>query len=185
MISRAGRILVMMIALVAAVARAEISLPPGFVAEGIARGLTGATAMTIAPDGRLFICEQTGDLRVWKEGRLLSTPFLTVKVDSYWERGLIGVVLDPEFDKNGFVYVTYVAAKPYPHHVISRFTADGDVAMAGSEVVLLKGDDQQKMGGTVKAGHQGGAMHFGRDGKLYVSIGEQTSNMPAQELDTF
>src|SRR5687768_16006692 len=92
--------------LLAGAARAGVKLPPGFVAEEIARGLTGATAMTIAPDGRLFVCEQTGDVRIWKEGRLLPTPFLTVKVDSYWERGLIGVVLDPAFEKNGFVYVT-------------------------------------------------------------------------------
>jgi glucose/arabinose dehydrogenase len=182
----AHRIIVaIVLASFAGLVRAGVTLPPGFVVEEMARGLTGATAMTVAPDGRLFICEQTGDLRVWNEGRLLPTPFLSLKVDSYWERGLIGVALDPEFEKNGFVYVTYVAPKPYPHHVISRFTADGDVAAMGSEVILLKGDNQQKMGGTVKAGHQGGAMHFGHDGKLYISIGEQTSNLPAQDLDTF
>ena len=78
-----------------------------------------------------------------------------------------------------------MAAEPYPHHRVSRFTARGDVAVPGSEVVLLRGDDQRKLGGNVSAGHQGGAFHFGRDGKLYIAIGEQTAREPAQRLDTF
>ena len=53
----------------------------------------------------------------------------------------------------------------------------------GSEVVLLEGDDQAKLGGTVPAGHQGGAIHFGEDGKLYVAIGDQTAGEPAQRAD--
>ena len=54
-----------------------------------------------------------------------------------------------------------------------------------ASVVLLEGDDQRKLGGKVPAGHQGGALHFGRDGKLYIAIGEQTAGQPAQRLDTF
>jgi glucose/arabinose dehydrogenase len=177
-------IVLAMLLLPAVPERAAVMLPPDFVAEEIAAGITGATAMAVAPDGRLFICEQPGALRIWKNGKLLDEPFLRLKVDSSWERGLIGVALDPDFANNHYVYVTYVVPKPYPHHVISRFTADGDVATLGSEDILLKGDNQQKMGGTVKAGHQGGALHFGPDGKLYISIGEQTSNLPAQELNT-
>ena len=148
-------------------------------------GLTAATAMAIAPDGRVFVCEQTGALRVIKDGQLRPEPFLALSVDSHWERGLIGVTLDPAFASNGYVYVTYVAAEPYPHHRISRFTARGDVAAPGSEVTLLQGDDQRKLGGPVPAGHQGGALHFGKDGKLYVALGEQTAGLPAQRLDTF
>src|SRR5207245_1730129 len=102
-----------------------------------------------------------------------------------WERGLIGVALDPDFKTNGHVYVNYVADEPYPHHRISRLTARGDVAAPGSEVVLLEGDDQRRLGGTVPAGHQGGALHFGADGKLYIAIGDQTAGEPAQRLDTF
>jgi glucose/arabinose dehydrogenase len=67
---------------------------------------------------------------------------------------------------------------------VCRFTAAGDVAAAGSEVVLLEGDDQRTLGGTVPNGHQGGALHFGTDGKLYVAIGEQTAEKPAQRLDS-
>lgn len=162
-----------------------VKLPAGFAMDRVVGGLTAATALAVAPDGRVFVCEQTGSLRVIKGGRLLPGPFLTLAVDSQWERGLIGVALDPGFPRNGFVYVTYVAADPYPHHRISRFTARGDVAVPGSEKVLLRGDDQRKLGGHTPAGHQGGALHFGRDGKLYVAIGEQTAREPAQRLNTF
>jgi putative heme-binding domain-containing protein len=162
-----------------------VKLPPGFELSKVGGGLTAATALAVAPDGRVFVCEQAGALRVIKDGQLRPEPFLTVAVDHYWERGLIGVALDPGFARNGFVYVTYVAAQPYPHHHVSRFTAQGDVAAPGSEVVLLRGDDQHKLGGNVPAGHQGGALHFGRDGKLYIAIGEQTAREPAQRLDTF
>jgi glucose/arabinose dehydrogenase len=160
-------------------------LPDGFSDSLVATGLTGATALAVAPDGRVFVCEQVGALRVVKDDRLLPTPFLTVAVDSYWERGLIGVTLDPDFPRRPYVYVCYVAAKPYTHHRVSRFTAAGDVAEPGSEVVLLEGDDQSKLGGFQPGGHQGGALHFGKDGKLYVAIGDQTAGSPAQRLDTF
>ena len=162
-----------------------VSLPPGFTMEKVVGGLSAATALAIAADGRVFVCEQTGSLRVIKHGQLLPEPFVTLRVDHFWERGLIGVALDPSFSSNGFLYVTYVSPDPYPHHRISRFTAAGDVAVPGSEVVLLEGDDQRKLGGSVPAGHQGGALHFGKDGKLYVAIGEQTAGSPAQSLDTF
>ena len=161
-----------------------ISLPPGFSWERVATGITGATAMAVARDGRVFVCEQPGTLRIVKNDRLLSAPFLTVPVESYWERGLIGVAIDPDFEQNNFVYVTYIAAKPYPHHRISRFTAHGDVALANSETILLKGDDQTKLGGKIPAGHQGGAIHFGKDGKLYIALGEQTAGAPSQKLDS-
>jgi putative heme-binding domain-containing protein len=160
-------------------------LLPGFTAATVAAGLTGATALAVAPDGRVFVCEQTGALRVVRGDRLQPAPLLTVPVDSRWERGLIGVCLDPSFVENGYIYITYIKNEPYPHHRVSRFTARGDVASPTSEVVLLEGDDQRTLGGTVPAGHQGGAIHFGSDGKLYVAIGEQTAGLPAQRLDTF
>ncbi len=158
-------------------------LPEGFTDSVVATGITGATALAAAPDGRLFVCEQTGALRVVKDDRLLPEPFVTVAVDSYWERGLIGVTLDPEFPRKPYVYVCYVAKTPDTHHCVSRFTADGDRAEPGSEVVLLEGDDQSKFGGFQPGGHQGGALHFGKDGKLYVAIGDQTAGAPSQRLD--
>jgi glucose/arabinose dehydrogenase len=145
-------------------------------------GITAATALEVLPDGRVLVCEQTGALRVVKHDRLLDEPFVRLKVDSQWERGLIGVTIDPDFASNGYVYVCTVVPEPYPHHKIMRLTADGDRARPGSEQVLLEGDDQTKLGGSIPSGHQGGALHFGRDGKLYAAIGEQTAGAPAQDL---
>jgi putative heme-binding domain-containing protein len=159
-----------------------LQLPNGFRADVVASGLTGATAFEVATDGRIFLCEQTGTLRVIKEGKLLPAPFVKLPVDATWERGLIGVTVAPGFPKVPHVFVCYVAAKPYPHHVISRLTAAGDVAEPGSEKILLEGDDQRKLGGDVPAGHQGGAIHFGKDGKLFIALGDQTAGKPAQSL---
>ncbi len=162
-----------------------IKLPPGFAVQTIATGLTGCTALEVLPDGRILVCEQVGRLRVVRDGKLLAEPMLTLDVDSTWERGLIGVTVDPDFPGTPHVYVCYVAKDPYPHHRISRFAVAGDRVVQGSEKILLVGDDQRKLGGKVPAGHQGGALHFGADGKLYVGIGEQTAETPAQRLDTF
>jgi glucose/arabinose dehydrogenase len=162
-----------------------IKVPEGFTISEIARGITAVTAMEVMADGRVLVCEQTGTLRVIEKDKLIERPMLAVKVDATWERGLIGVTVGPEFPRDGFLYVTYVSPTPWPHHVISRFLFSGNEVVAGSEKVLLEGDNQQKMRGTIKNGHQGGAIHFGRDGKLYISIGEQTSNDPAQDMDTF
>src|SRR5262249_5891419 len=135
--------------------------------------------------GRVFIAEQTGALRVVHADALLPEPFVTLEVDQRWERGLIGVTVDPGFALNGYLYVNAVVPAPYPHHRIIRYTVQGNVAAPGSALVLLEGDDQGTLGGKIPAGHQGGALHFGRDGKLYIAIGDQTAGLPAQRLDTF
>jgi putative heme-binding domain-containing protein len=159
-----------------------VTLPPEFSRASVASGITGATAMAVAPDGRVFVCEQTGALRVVKADSLLTAPFVELEVDSTWERGLIGVTLDPAFARNGYVYVCYVTPAPSPRHRISRLTARNDIAVAHSEVILFEGDDQSRLGGSVPAGHQGGALHFGLDGKLYIGIGDQTASRPSQDL---
>ncbi len=164
--------------------RGPLQLPAGFEVETVATGLTGCTALETTRDGRIFVCEQTGTLRVVKDGRLLDEPFVTLPVDDTWERGLIGVTVHSQFPKTPYVYVCYVAREPFPHHRVSRFTAEGDRAIPGSEKILLQGDDQCQFGGNVPAGHQGGAIHFGRDGQLYIGIGENTAGTPAQDLAT-
>lgn len=122
--------------------------------------------MAFAPDGRLFVCEQGGTLRIIQNGQLLSTPFLTVPVDRSDERGLLGVAFDPDFPAEPFVYIYYTSPSPSSHNRLSRFTANGNVAVAGSEVVLI---DFQNLRAT---NHNGGAIHFGPDGKLYVAVGD-------------
>ncbi|MET0619776.1 MAG: PQQ-dependent sugar dehydrogenase, partial [Thermoanaerobaculia bacterium] len=107
------------------------TLPSGF-SETFVSGLSSPTAMAIAPDGRLFVCEQGGDLRVIKNGALLSTPFVSITVDDFFERGLLGVAFDPNFVTNKYVYVYYTGPGNPPHNRVSRFTANGDVAVPNS-----------------------------------------------------
>src|SRR5688572_1756026 len=67
------------------------TLPAGFVETVVASGMASPTAMEFAPDGRLFVAQQTGQLRVIKDGALLPTPFISLTVNSSGERGLLGV----------------------------------------------------------------------------------------------
>ena len=114
------------------------TVPAGFTDSLVASGLTNPTAMALAPDGRIFVCQQGGALRVIKNGVLLPTPFLTVNVDSSGERGLLGVAFDPNFVSNQLVYIYYTATTPAIHNRISRFTASGDVALAGSSTIVME-----------------------------------------------
>ncbi|MCS7470064.1 PQQ-dependent sugar dehydrogenase [Stieleria sp. ICT_E10.1] len=162
--------------------RGPIQIPTGYEIQTLVTGLSGATAMEVLDDGRVLVCEQDGHLRVVKHGKLLEQPMLTLDVEHHWERGLIGVTVHPDFPATNWLYVCYVVNKPFTHHRVSRFRVRGDVADPSSEEILLRGDDQSKFGGNVPAGHQGGALHFGPDRKLYVSIGEQTAKKPAQDM---
>jgi glucose/arabinose dehydrogenase len=153
------------------------SLPPGFAETSVAYGFSNPTSMALAPDGRIFVCEQGGRLRVIKNGTLLGTPFLTVVVNSTGERGLLGVAFDPAFASNGYVYVYYTATTPTIHNRVSRFTANGDQAVAGSETVLLNLDALSSA-----TNHNGGALHFGNDGKLYIAVGDNANGSNAQTL---
>ena len=161
-----------------------VGLPPGFALSVVATGIDAATAMCVAPDGRLFVAEQTGAVRVIRDGKLLAEPFATLPVDTLWERGLIGVTTHPDFPRTPWVYVVYTAPAPYPHHVVGRLTAAGDRMLPGSEVKLFTGDDQREYKAKTKGAHQGGAVHFGPDGKLYVAVGELTAETPSQDRTT-
>src|SRR5436190_18026494 len=151
------------------------TVPSGFTDSLVAGGLTNPTAMALAPDGRIFVCEQGGTLRVIKNGVLLATPFLTVTVDSSGERGLLGVAFDPNFISNQLVYIYYTATTPTVHNRISHFTAAGDVAMTGSEVTVMDLNDL-----STATNHNGGAIHFGPDANLYVAIGDNANSANAQ-----
>src|SRR4051812_3605845 len=83
------------------------TLPAGFDDAVIANGLQQPTAMVFAPDSRLFVAQQTGDLRVIKNDQLLAKSFLHVDVNSDGERGLLGIAFDPNFSSNHFVYIYY------------------------------------------------------------------------------
>jgi glucose/arabinose dehydrogenase len=154
------------------------TLPAGFTESQFGSNFNGTpTAMAFAPDGRLFVCLQTGQLRVIKNGALLATPFVSLTVNSSGERGLLGVAFDPNFASNQFVYLYYTTNVSPIHNRISRFTANGDVAVAGSEVVLVDLDNL-----STATNHNGGAIHFEPDGKLYAGVGENANSANAQTL---
>jgi glucose/arabinose dehydrogenase len=153
------------------------TLPAGFTESLVAGSLSAPTSMAIAPDGRIFVTQQGGALRVIKNGQLLATPFLSLTVDPSGERGLLGIAFDPNFAANQFVYVYYTTPENGVHNRVSRFTATGDVAAAGSEVKLM---DLEGLSGATN--HNGGALHFGADGKLYVAVGENANGANAQTL---
>lgn len=148
------------------------TLPAGF-SETQIPGFQNPTAMAIAPDGRIFVCEQAGALKVIKNGAVLPTPFVTLPVDSSGERGLLGVAV-PD---STYVYVFYTASGNPARNRLSRFTQAGDQAAAGTEVILM---EFEPLNATI---HNGGAIHFGPDGKLYVAIGENGVGANAQSFD--
>jgi glucose/arabinose dehydrogenase len=162
------------------------TVPAGFKTETIAQGINAGTALTIVPDGTVYFAEQTGHIRMVRDGLLLERPLLDIsaRVDTFWEHGLVGMEFDPEYPSKPYLYVLYVMKLPYAHHVVSRFTVENDVANLASERVLFEGDDQASLGGSQPSAHQGGPMRFGPDGKLYIGLGEQTEDSAAQSMET-
>jgi glucose/arabinose dehydrogenase len=153
------------------------TLPLGFIETTVASGIASPTAMAIAPDGRIFVCSQSGALRVIKNGVLLSTPFVNITVDSNGERGLLGVAFDPQFNLNRFIYLYHTVPGTPPHNRVTRFTANGDVVAPGSARIILELDPL-----STATNHNGGALHFGPDGKLYIATGENARANSSQNL---
>jgi glucose/arabinose dehydrogenase len=173
----------LLLAVTAAVSSSSVNaatLPANFSETLLSGGLSNPTAMAFAPDGRLFVCQQGGQLRVIKNGSLLAAPFITLTVDANGERGLLGVAFDPNFSSNNFIYLYYTATTPQTHNRVSRFTAstaNSDVVLAGSEVPILNLNNLSSA-----TNHNGGAIHFGPDGKLYVAVGENANPANSQTV---
>jgi glucose/arabinose dehydrogenase len=147
-------------------------------------GLTNPTDMEFAPDGRLFITEDAGTLRIAKPDGTLST-FLNIstKVDSKGERGLLALTFDPGFSTNGYLYLHYTrkaTSTTPPHNRVVRVTASGDKAVAGSEQLIFKVGNQSAANQFPQ--FMGGALDFGTDGKLYVATGDSDTPNKAQQL---
>jgi glucose/arabinose dehydrogenase len=139
------------------------------------------TGLAFTPDGRMLITRQYGQLRIYQNGALLATPALdlTGQLCLNNERGLLGVAVDPQFSTNNFIYLFYTFRKipdciqndptnpNNPVNRVSRFTlGSNNVVNLQSEVVLV--DNIHSSAGN----HNAGDLHFGKDGYLYVSVGD-------------
>jgi glucose/arabinose dehydrogenase len=142
-------------------------------------------ALDIAKDGRIFIAQQDGFVRVVQNGKVLATPFLKIAVTNQDEHGLLGLALDPDFATNHYIYFFYTttAANGYNNR-ISRFTESNSLVVPNSEKVIL---NLQKVPAADKW-HNGGALHFGKDGKLYAAVGNHedlSTTDPAKGLTAY
>jgi glucose/arabinose dehydrogenase len=159
-----------------------LGVPFGFIVSQVGKGLSNPTQMEIAPDGRIFVAEQTGAVRLIQDDVLSPTAVATVFPDTYGERGLLGVTVDPGFATNQYIYVFYTigaSGSPSSFHRVSRLTLNGDQPVPGSEVVVF---NLPAVGNATF--HFGGAIHFGPDGKLYIAVGDHLAAGDSQLLTT-
>lgn len=159
--------------------KAQTFTQAGFNQVLVASGISNPTVMSFAPDGRLFVAQQNGALRIIENGVLLATPAVTLSVHSSGERGLLGIAFDPNFNTNHFVYLYYTLSSG-AYNRISRFTVNGNSIALSTESVVLNLDLLSSA-----TNHNGGTISFGPDGKLYIGVGENANTAHAQNLDTY
>jgi glucose/arabinose dehydrogenase/PKD repeat protein len=152
-----------------------VTVPVGFE-DTLVTKITGPTAVTFAPDGRMLATGKAGILIVFKDGLQTTALDITAKTCSDKERGLLGVAVDPAFTTNHYIYLYYTFKKlgncdynsaSGPVNRLSRFVlADNNVVNPASETVLI--DNIPQPDGI----HNAGDLHFGKDGFLYVTVGD-------------
>jgi glucose/arabinose dehydrogenase len=150
-----------------------ITLPPDFE-DALVATIGAPTALAFTPDGRLLITTQGGQVRVFQNGALLSTPAvnLNARLCTNSERGLLGIAVDPAFATNRYIYLYYTFKKTAACDAtavnrVARFTlADNNAIDTATELILI--DNIHSPAGN----HNGGDLHFGKDGLLYVSVGD-------------
>lgn len=150
------------------------ALPEGFSrTQVISSGLNDASGFEFAPDGRIFILERTGAVKIYKDGGLLQTPFTTFSSVASGDRGLIGIAFDPNFATNHYVYFYYTNSDLLNYLV--RFDASGDVATAPPTILFQTTVPSNLL-------HVGGSVRFGLDDKLYFAVGDNGYPPNAQDL---
>jgi glucose/arabinose dehydrogenase/regulation of enolase protein 1 (concanavalin A-like superfamily) len=186
----------LMVVLPAPSSWAQTSLPPGFQESIVLRGLHVPTVVAFASDGRVFVAEKAGIIKVFAHlGDDAPKVFADLRTDvnDYHDRGLLGLALDPAFPARPYVYVLYTRdaapggtaprwgqpgtdGDPCPDETngcvvtgrLARLEAAGDT-WTGRLDVLVDGWTQQYNS------HSMGALVFGPDGALYASGGEGAS----------
>lgn len=150
--------------------------PPDFQKSlVVGEGLNGPSGFEIAPDGRIFVLERSGKIKIVKNGQLLPTPFADLPSEATGDRGLIGIAFDPDFGvSNHYVYFYYTGHDLLNHLV--RFSAAGDVGTDGPYELFRTASPSQLL-------HVGGSIAFGPDGKLYFAVGDNGTGEKSQQLD--
>ncbi len=151
-----------------------LALPENFQSTPIiTRGLDLSTGFEIAPDGRIFITEQEGKVKIYKNRELLSEPFMDLNSFSKGENGLLGLEFDPNFEENGYLYLYYVDEE-----------REGNLIRVDATEDKFTGNPTHLFTPEFKSNniHQGGTIEFGPDGKLYLSLGDNENSENAQDL---
>jgi glucose/arabinose dehydrogenase len=154
------------------------TVPAGYVETTLATGLSRPVALAFLPGARLLIGEQyTGQIRMFKNGAVLPTPYATISPvnTNHNETGLVGLCVDPDVANNGYVYAFVTQTTTVQR--VWRFTTVGDVGTSPTIIV----DNIP----TNNVNHNGGGIGFGPDGKLYVAIGDNALQTSAQSLTTW
>jgi glucose/arabinose dehydrogenase len=143
--------------------------------------LSLVSSMVFSPDNRLFFSEKnTGKIKIMKDDKVLENPFVQIS-DYYvdWEQGLLGLAIDPKFEQNHFVYLYYTyldANSGIPYNRLVRFTETNNTA---TDMVILLNNIPASRGF-----HSGGALAFGSDDKLYITVGDATRHIEAQNASS-